>query len=492
MSTHNEKKDQLLFIKKYIKEKQVCSLANYENKETYPIKNVSPRVIRDILLNAYTSGDSMEAVTCFIDNLFSHTNTNKTEDTLYTYDFNMKQKVKEWLVQVSKMKTDSSYGDIYFTSIISKDIKVLVKTFKPVKPSKFQEEYTDIVREYFIGIHSINKLRRIIPNYMYTLGMFSCSIQKKGNKAVLCEAKSDIYPFMVVEQLEGSSVEKLLSNDTINYEEWLGIYVQLLIALEVGQREIGFCHYDLHIGNVICRQLNTNYHYSVNLDSITYDITSGCIPTIIDFGMSTARISDGKETRNVKTFSHYSVTSGGIRESILHSGFDMFRFIISSYKRCNFRTDMIKLFDFFSGVNPYQKGEHITDSEVKRAYDTYSDLIFSTEMCKLTPKMFLEWILANSGVDLSKTISKKPRDNYVVLSSLKLSTSLSNYNNIFSIKNTVLKNFTSCLTKQDYIKSYILSKYIISILSKLNNKTEKENLEKEVKTYKTILIKTSF
>ena len=79
------------------------------------------------MVDDYTSGDGMEAVTCFIDNLFYHTNKTKSEDNLYTYNFNMKQKVKEWLVQVSKMKTKTSYGDVYFTSIISNEFYKEVK-----------------------------------------------------------------------------------------------------------------------------------------------------------------------------------------------------------------------------------------------------------------------------------------------------------------------------------------------------------------------------
>jgi len=488
MPTKDEIKEQTSFIKHYIQENKVCSIENHFD-EKYSIKKVSPPVIKNILRNNFTSGDEMQAVCCFIDNLFLQTN-----ETDYIYDFNLKKKVKEWLIEVSKMDTDSEYGFVYFSSILTKDINVLMKTFKP-DPESLQYDYNNMIREYFIGMYAINKLRHIVPNYMYTLGIFSCSVRKDdtkdGKNVILCDTNQDIYPFMAIEEVKGYSISRLLKKNRITFEQWLGIFIQLLIALEVGQREIGFCHYDLHASNVLCRKLEKDYNYSVNLDNATYDITSQCIPTIIDFGMTTIRIDDGPEKRNIKTVFNYSVKAGGYLETILHSGTDMFRFLVHSYMKCNFKKEMIKLFDFFSEVNPYQKGDHITHNEIDQADDEHSGKIYDSELCKLTPKMFLDWIIS-SDLNYSKTIRVKPRDSYIVSSSLKLSTTLSTYDIIFSLKSSNLKNFMNCLTNKDYTKSYILSKYVISILARLKDSSEYKNeykrLETQVEMHKTQLI----
>jgi hypothetical protein len=484
MPTNEERRAQAIFIRKYIQQNGVCSIENYDN-ETYSIEKVSPAVIRDILLYNFTSGYDMEAVSCFIDNLFIQ--TNPIADLAYIYDFNLKKEVKKWLIAVSKMATDSQYGDVYFSSILAKDVRVLIKTFKKDDPKNLEADYNNMVREYFVGIYAINKLRHIVPNYMYTLGMFSCSIRKEGKNVILCDTNEDIYPFMAIEELKGDSVNSLLKNKKITFDQWLGIFIQLLVALEVGQREIGFCHYDLHAGNVLCRKIEKEYKYSVNLDNTTYDITSECIPTIIDFGMTTVKFNNGFETINIKTIFNYSVTAGGSLEHILHSGTDMFRFLVHSYMKCDFKKEMIKLFDFFSEVNPYQQGDHITHSEIDKADDEHSGKIYDSELCKLTPKMFLNWIIM-SDLNYSKTISVKPRDNYIVLSSLNLSTSLSTYDIIFSLKSSNLKNFMNCLKNKDYTKSYILSKYVISILDRLEYKNEKKRLETQVEIHKTQLI----
>jgi len=488
MPTSEERRAQASFIKHYIQENKVCSIENYFD-ENYSIKKVSPSVIKNILRNNFTAGDEMEAVCCFIDNLFLQTN-----DTDYIYDFNLKNKVKEWLIEVSKMDTSSEYGVVYFSSILSKDINVLMKTFKS-DPKSLENDYNNMIREYFIGMYGINKLRHIVPNYMYTLGIFSCSIRKDdtkdGKNVILCDTNQDIYPFMAIEEVKGDSVSSLLKNNKITFEQWLGIFIQLLVALEVGQREIGFCHYDLHASNVLCRKIEKEYKYSVNLDNTTYDITAQCIPTIIDFGMSTVTFNNGLEKRNVKTIFNYSVRAGGNLESILHAGTDMFRFLVYSYMKCDFKKEMIKLFDFFSGVNPYQQGDHITHSEIDKADDEHSGKIYDSELCKLTPKMFLDWIIM-SDLNYSKTISVKPRDSYLVSSSLKLSTTLSTYDIIFSLKSSNLKNFMNCLKNKDYTKSYILSKYVISILDRLKDrieyKNEKKRLETQVEIHKTQLI----
>jgi hypothetical protein len=482
---------QLEFIREYIQNTPVCKLNNYYMSDTM-FELISTNAIKNILKVLYTSSEAMEAVSCFFDALFNKTH-HKTQNQIY--DFNLNKTVKNWLKKVKGMKnTESVFGDVYLTTVISNDIKVVIKTYQqPKKIELIQIEYEEMVREYFIGMYGINKLRRIIPNFIYTLGMFSCSLER-AKEIKLCEAKNDIYPFLALEYIEGKSI---YDAKNLTYDEWLDIFIQVLVALEVGQREIGFCHNDLHTGNVMARPIDKPYSYSVNLDQSTYTLKcEKYIATIIDFGMSSVVLQDmdGKDI-NVRNHSNYKSYAGGQLEFILHSGLDMFHFLVHSYSICKFKP-MIRLFDFFNGVNPYQSSStRITEEEILKAKQDYSSSIFTTEMCRLTPKMFLDWIIKNK-LHNSTTLSKTKRETYSL--QLKKDETLEQYNSLFKIKTTDkslpdknLTNLLNCLKKSEYEKSYILSKYashILSILNSQESQAQNQILDKTIKTFENKLI----
>ena len=165
--------------------------------------------------------------------------------------FHLSVHVSKWLKNLTLIKTKSSSGVVYFSNILS-DIEVIIKF------PKYTEDYEDIIREYFIGITEINKLRYIIPTFVYTIGAFICPIDEKIYQSSN-EYNSSHTPFVIFEKIPGNNIEKMLVDNKLSFEEYLGIFIQVLLSLEVAQREIGFCHFDFHSGNLMCRKLNKKY-----------------------------------------------------------------------------------------------------------------------------------------------------------------------------------------------------------------------------------------
>ena len=68
---------------------------------------------------------------------------------------------------MKKLNVKSSEGIVYISDILSENIQVIIKV--PQEDTGFD----DLIREYFIGIAALNRLRYFIPNFMYTLGSFN-------------------------------------------------------------------------------------------------------------------------------------------------------------------------------------------------------------------------------------------------------------------------------------------------------------------------------
>ena len=140
----------------------------------------------------------------------------------------------KFLIKMNKISSGTQ-GETFLTKFFS-NIEIILKT---IKSNSESEAYIESLREYFIGYYFINNLRYKIPNYVYTLGIFSL---KKNNK-------SSVY--VAYEKIQGTNFYK----STLDEQQFLECFIQLLIALEVGQREIGFCHFDLHYENIILRKI---------------------------------------------------------------------------------------------------------------------------------------------------------------------------------------------------------------------------------------------
>ena len=297
-------KEQELYIKNNLKTYTIL------NQLPCEMSKISTPIVKNILDNKFKSGSDMNAVIYMFDSLFLSTAKSKKDGI-----FHLSVHVSKWVNKFEKINNDNNSTYVYFTDIFS-DIKVIIKL------SKNSDDYNGIIREYFICVTSINKLRYIIPNFVYTFGAFMCPFSKnKLNDGD--DGDVDSVPFLVFERIPGDTMQKMLKTNKIDFSQYLGMFIQILLALEVAQRTIGFTHFDFHDENLMCRTIKDKCNYVVPLDNNMYEVTATeYLPVIIDFGLSTVRYND-------VTLGSYEFPEYGMKHYMLQ-GVDMFKFLLYS------------------------------------------------------------------------------------------------------------------------------------------------------------------
>jgi serine/threonine protein kinase len=188
--------------------------------------------------------------------------------------------------QSSKVLDDSQSRKVVEHSFVNSKLTLIEKQ------SKVKIEIVSLKNEYFIGIYGMNFLRCQIPSFGFYL-----FANESGNALSVYQ-----------EYVPGKSFRKFIqenehSNKITFLDQFLSIFLQILLSLEFAQNEMQFTHFDLHSENIIIRP-SQNYSYSVKILNKSIKVKRpSLIPTIIDFGYSTCRLENGKIISNMKT--HY-------------------------------------------------------------------------------------------------------------------------------------------------------------------------------------------
>lgn len=380
-------------------------------KDTKTCSNIlTTSSVKNILDNKFANGHDMSTVVCLFDALFNLVKKDVKKGLNY-----LSVDINKWIKKMDMIQANTVGGYVFMTDIVSSihdnketDIQVVIKTPRDLK------YFDDMIIEYFIGVTEINKLRYLVPNFAYTLGAFICpwvddkicDYNKKEAKL-----KKNQRPFVIFEKIKGKTVEDMLDGNKINFSQYLGIFIQLLLALEVGQRNIDFCHYDLHASNVMCRPIEKKYEYVVPLNDKEYDVTAvDILPIIIDFGTSTV------VSKN-KTIGSYDYIGHGMMNYMI-SGVDVFKFLINSlrYSKGETQLKILGLFAFYGDSDPYKIYEKGFDS-LNDAIHEYGVKATFSAVATFTPLDYLHWILEQQKYNniVSKYIKVKERGIYCPL-----------------------------------------------------------------------------
>jgi hypothetical protein len=453
------------------------------NKHIDNLNKVSTKTLSRILNQKFSNGSDMKAIFCLFDTLFLSESKSKTrEKGLY----NLSSNIQKWIKKMDKLPVNSKEGFVYTANFFSPDIEVIVKV--PQKTNGNESK----IREYFIGIKSINRLRSLIPTFVYTLGAFLCN--KSPNKTELCNndlCNNDLSKntaFILYEKIPGDSIHTLLKNDKINFDQWLVIFFQLLLGLEVAQREVRFTHFDLHTENVMIRK-NDAYSYNVPLDMSTYSIiTPEFIPVIIDFGAASSYI----DTRYVGSFDYMS---HGMLNFMI-PGHDMYKFMTFCAKKTvnkELKTKIVSLFSFYENDDPYNI---LNDSEgIDKAVIAYCKESTFSLVANYTPMMLMNWIWEKKEYRsiLQPYISITERVQYIPI---QYSNIIKEYDNIFNYIKEGTDKAVELIENSIRLKSsYVINKYNIMILEKYNKDLKSHKLNSKIKwmnkfisKYKSLLI----
>lgn len=446
------------FIRNQLRTQPICSVENKHLKELQRNSTIAVDRIRAILSDSFMHAPDMKALVCFFETLFleHHEYGPNVEQGIYA----LRKTINSHVYKATKLGVRSIEGFVYNTVFIDKGIETIIKV------PQGQENVDTLLKEYYIGIYAINNLRYKTPIFMFTLSGFMCSTpeKKRGKASVEFCPKSSVserIPHILFEKIHGPSMENWVSDNTHTFNDWLEIFMQMLLGLEVALRDYGFTHYDLHTGNVMLRQSSSQepYTYSVLLGTQTYTVTTQMIPTIIDFGMSAMQVHG----RRIHTsgLEHVGITSA------IRPGIDMYKFMVFSayYAHETLRQKIMDLFKLFPG----RIGTKITTRRefgLEFAVMKYGlDALDYDEINTITPLMMYDKIATLFPTIVQRFIKSS---NRMTAYPIQLPTTLYTYNALFGKEREgAMKSSTVAVSCIERSSSYILSSYNLMLLTVL-------------------------
>jgi hypothetical protein len=455
--------------------KQPTNLLKYKDKISKYISSISKE-----LNKKHISGPDMKALLYLIRTLLLSSTENKSDNLLILPN----SSINNWLTSLNKLPVKSVGGWVYIANIFNTSFEIIIKT-----PKDAITDLPDILREYAIANIEINKLRYIIPTFMYTFDFFMCNPPDEDtgflNIDDICDdSKTPKSIYIMTEKIEGDTISDLIKNNKVDFNSWLFIFLQILLSLEISQRQLEFTHFDLHNGNVIV-QTSKTISYDVNIDESMYSIeNSNLSPVIIDFGLSTVNLK-GK-TVGSTDFPQYGMLN------FMVQGFDMYKFLCFSADNA-YRAKNMALFNSIIDIfNFYDKDDTLNivktkENGIRKTLKTYCMEGSYTNIAKYTPLMLFHWVYnkyRNSNPYIRNNINILNRTNFVNIS---YSNYLKDYNDFFGEISTGVEEATKLIEKCIKNKSYILSKYNINVLSKLNIQLKSSKLQGYIKSKEDII-----
>lgn len=143
---------------------------------------------------------------------------------------------------------------------------------------KFSDEPLSIYHEAFVGMSSLNNLRRYIPNFMYVYSM------SKSRVFNVDAPTKNIVVFS--EKINGKTFGRYISDKQVPDSKILSYLIQIIYSLGMANKEFGFTHNDLHSDNIIIRDIEKDEFY------INYSgdfVKTDKVATIIDYGYANVK-----------------------------------------------------------------------------------------------------------------------------------------------------------------------------------------------------------
>lgn len=210
----------------------------------------------------------------------------------------MRERIRQWFVALRQIGSPSVQG-YAMASSFSTDTKLFVIK-SPRNPRG-----DALVHEAAVGILALNKLRALVPNFMYVYGYTQCSppVLEAKEPVIWCSSDSPAVSYLISENIRNAvTIGEFVVKPDVFDVDLLAVYLQVFNALNVAYKSYGYTHYDLHMGNIMVRKFpdpiavpyyGTNPVKVPNGTSATpvgY-IVSHYVPYIIDYGYSRVEVN---------------------------------------------------------------------------------------------------------------------------------------------------------------------------------------------------------
>jgi hypothetical protein len=277
---------------KVIKGIKIFKPCNKFKIKNFDTKKIKSHVISKMLENDFGDYNKMQAISCLVISALKSISSRNDEDL-------PSKEIQNWLTNIKSIASGAQ-GNVYFANLFLDTFPV---AFKLSRESKIKqclvEQYFDFRAEYFKSFRGVNSLREFVPTFMYTFALFHCNVEIEPTSLdldvdTLCLDKNPKQPFVLTERIKGKTIVDAIDKKELKSgKDFLIIYQQILLSLEVAQREISFAHFDLHGNNLILMPVPDGYTYSVLIDNKKISIVDPkFIPVFIDFGFACCNINE--------------------------------------------------------------------------------------------------------------------------------------------------------------------------------------------------------
>ncbi len=255
-----------------------------------------------------------------------------------------------------------------------------------LKAPRRPEEPELLTHELFVGL-KLNELRPILPNFAYVYGGFKCSppVVTKGKVvSSWCDSSDNAVRYVLYENISpGKDFSDFCEDCTAN--EYLTVFVESLLAAQIGADLVGFTHNDAHAENVFVREYGEKIYIPYNTPKGTVYVHTDKIATFIDFGRSTIAV-DGESYGD---YAQFSQGHSDVRAPFpMNDAYKlmMFSFLVLLEKNRTVFQEVSKIFEFFNNE------EEIMEALAKQREFFYVLPYTLDELKELTLYDFVDYI----------------------------------------------------------------------------------------------------
>ncbi len=362
--------------------------------------NQNSLLVKDIKARLFTfNGERIDHILSSTDSLNANLHDNiACSLNAVIYDENNSwalnhDRLRNWISSFDKFGDESAEGNAFKVKFLNSDDIVVIKTPKNMDP-----KLDDLAHEALVGLYGMNKLRHILPNYMYVYGYFNCNPPIiKGfdvETTSWCSKSAGTHEssYLITEYIRDSVPynEFLIDPDTSVFDITVVLY-QLFNALSLAYLYYGYTHYDLHFGNVLVRKFNrkVSIPYLDSNTKVQGYFVSNYIPYIIDYGYSRIKVGN-------MPFAKIGLEKMGIDSSKSFPMMDVYKFIcFSGYvlhrskPKTEFNKTKYKFFDkLFSFFN-----EGALEKRVNKKLSNKNDFFVpDNKYINITYYAYIEWM----------------------------------------------------------------------------------------------------
>ncbi|SNW62952.1 Protein kinase [Orpheovirus IHUMI-LCC2] len=372
------------------------------------ILGVDEHTLGEIIKRDYLDPKMMEAMKCVLGTYFIAPPIGLPSNL----------RIRHLLKDVRKIGGPSVEGDAMVSNIDNVRDALVIKAPK-------NKQNDNLLHELIVGLYGTNLLRQHVPNFAYIFGGFKCSPPfigkswgigrgdaKKEEREVRgwCTEYNNIanVNYVVYENV-APSVSFGDYVKTCSGDQYLRVFMQILLALDIANLLIDFTHYDLHDQNVLIR--NVGAMHSIKYDD--YYLESDKVATIIDYGFSHIKYN-GNDYGIAGRESYYVYED---RSYPLYDAFKLFMFTMRSALGAGNR-DVIevgrKILRYFTMIESL---ESIVTNASKNYYSLPRELVKEEMRQSIVMNGMIEggeknirglmkWIIENVGVTF---MNEKPR-----------------------------------------------------------------------------------